>query len=198
MIACVLKSGGDFKSAHVYALQEMCAKYLPNEDFVCLTDMTLDCATIPLIHGWEGWWSKLELFRLPSALYMDLDTVLVGDCSEMLEAARPHDFVIMRDIYRGKRNPLAMQSSLMWWSKPHEFLYDEFKTGERYCEGGDQIYLEHALRNEPVTYWQDITDGVCSFKADVLEHGVRARDKVIVFHGKPRPWEQTRVQYAVA
>jgi hypothetical protein len=37
---------------------------------------------------------------------------------------------------------------------------------------------------------------VCSFKADVLEHGVRARDKVIVFHGKPRPWEQTRVQYA--
>lgn len=198
MIACVLKSGGDFKPAHVYALQEMCAKYLPSEDFVCLTDLMLDCATIPLIHGWEGWWSKLELFRLSSALYMDLDTVLVGDCGEMLEAARPHDFVIMRDFYRGKANPQAMGSGLMWWSKPHEFIYEEFKAGDRYCEGGDQIYLEWALRNHPVTYWQDITHGIVSFKADVLPKGLQAEDRLIAFHGKPRPWEQTRVAYANA
>jgi hypothetical protein len=27
---------------------------------------------------------------------------------------------------------------------------------------------------------------------------VQAEDRLIAFHGKPRPWEQTRVQYASA
>ena len=53
MIACVLKSGGDF---------------LPAEEFICLTDLDLDCQTLALDHDWPGWWSKIELFRLPSAL----------------------------------------------------------------------------------------------------------------------------------
>ena len=198
MIACVLKSGGDFLPAHVYALQKMCDRYLPDEDFICLTDLDLDCQILPLAHDWPGWWSKIELFRLPSALYMDLDTVLVGDCTELLEAARPHDFVIMRDIYRGKANPMAMQSSLMWWSKPHEFIYNEFKAGDRYCDGGDQVYLEWALLDKSVKYWQDITPGIKSFKADILPNGVQPEDRLIAFHGKPRPWEQTRVQYATA
>ena len=198
MIACVLKSGGDFLPAHVYALQDMCARFLPAEEFICLTDMELDCPTLALDHDWPGWWSKVELFWLPSALYMDLDTVLVGDCTELLEAARPHDFVIMRDVYRGKADPRAMQSSLMWWSKPHQFLYDAFKAGDRYCEGGDQVYLEWALAGRLDKYWQDITPGIVSFKADILPNGVQVEDRLIAFHGKPRPWEQTRVQYATA
>jgi len=198
VIACVLKFGGDFLPAHVYALQKMCDRFLPGEEFICLTDMELDCPTLTLDYDWPGWWSKIELFRLPSALYMDLDTVLVGDCTELLEAARPHDFVIMRDVYRGAADPRAMQSSLMWWSKPHRFIYDQFKTGDRYCEGGDQVYLEWALAGRLVTYWQDITPGIVSFKADVLPNGVQAEDRLIAFHGKPRPWEQTRVAYASA
>ena len=198
MIACVLKSGGDYEPKHVYALQAQCAKFLPGEDFVCLTDMDLDCATIPLLNDWAGWWAKVELFRLPSALYMDLDTILVGDCLEILDAAKGHDFVILRDFYRGKTNPNAMQSSLMYWSKPHTELYDQFLDGDRYCEGGDQIYIEWALRDKKVTYWQDITKGIVSFKADVLTVGLKPNDKIVAFHGKPRPWEQTRVAYAMA
>ena len=111
MIACVLKSGGDFNESHVYALQKMCSKYMPGERFVCLTDLKLDCDTIPLTEDWDGWWSKIELFKLDAAVYLDLDTILVGDCTEMLEEARKHEFVIMRDVYRGKHSPMAMQSS---------------------------------------------------------------------------------------
>ena len=48
MIACVLKSGGDFLPAHVYALQDMCARFLPGEEFICLTDLDLDCPTLEL------------------------------------------------------------------------------------------------------------------------------------------------------
>jgi hypothetical protein len=114
----------------------------------------------------------------------------------MVEAMQDHDFVILRDVYRGQRNPKAMQSSVMYWSKPHTYLYDEFAERPMYCVGGDQIYLEHALRNEDETYLQDIASGVVSYKADVMLHGIKPENKIIVFHGKPRPWEQTRVTYA--
>jgi len=37
-----------------------------------------------------------------------------------------------------------------------------------------------------------------SFKADVLTVGLKPNDKIVAFHGKPRPWEQTRVAYAIS
>jgi len=40
--------------------------------------------------------------------------------------------------------------------------------------------------------------GIKSFKADILPNGGQADDRFIAFHGKPRPWEQTRVAYASA
>lgn len=136
----------------------------------------------------------MELFRLPSALYFDLDTVIIDDCTEMIEAAKQHDFVIMRDVYRGQYNPKAMQSSMMYWSKPVD-LYDKFADLQMYAAGGDQSYIEHHMKDK-VTYWQDIADGIVSFKADVLPKGLDDA-KVVIFHGKPRPWEQTRVEYEI-
>ena len=194
LIACVLKSGGDFNESHVYALQKMCSKYMPGERFVCLTDLKLDCDTIPLTEDWDGWWSKIELFKLDAAVYLDLDTILVGDCTEILEEARKHEFVIMRDVYRGKHSPMAMQSSFMCWTKSHKSIYLLFQQ-EKMRPEGDQEYIEHAMAGRPVTYWQDITDGVVSFKQDVLPNGLKDSDRVIIFHGRPRPWEQTKVAY---
>jgi hypothetical protein len=172
----------------------MCAKYLPPHEFVCLSDIQLSCETILLKHDWAGWWAKMELFRLPSALYFDLDTVIIDDCTAMIEAAKQHDFVIMRDVYRGQFNPKAMQSSMMYWSKPVD-LYDKFADLQMYAAGGDQAYIEHFMRDK-VTYWQDIADGIVSFKADVLPNGLDDA-KVVIFHGKPRPWEQTRIPYEI-
>ena len=194
LIACVLKSGGDFNESHVYALQKMCSKYMPGERFVCLTDLRLDCDTIPLSEGWDGWWSKIELFKLDSAVYLDLDTILVGDCTEMLEEARKHEFVIMRDVYRGKHSPMAMQSSIMCWTQPHKSIYLMFQQ-EKMQPGGDQEYIKCAMAGRLVTYWQDITDGLVSFKQDVLPNGLKDSDRVVIFHGRPRPWEQTKVAY---
>ena len=53
-IACVLRSGGDYAPKHVYALQKMCSKFMPAHDFFCLSDVELECDTIPLRHGWPG------------------------------------------------------------------------------------------------------------------------------------------------
>jgi hypothetical protein len=194
IVACVLRSGGEYKPEHVYALQKMCATHLPPHEFVCFSDVELECKTIPLRHDWEGWWAKMEMFRLPSALYFDLDTILIDDCTSIIEAAKQHDFVILRDFYRGQYNPKAMQSSMMYWSKPVK-LYELYAGLQVYAAGGDQSYIEHHMKDQ-VTYWQDICDGIVSFKADVLPKGLDDA-KVVIFHGKPRPWEQTRIPYEI-
>jgi hypothetical protein len=198
-VVSVLKSGGDYKPEHVLALQAMCQRFLPAHRFLCLTDQDVPgCECVPLKHNWSGWWSKMELFELrPPILYFDLDTVLVGDCTPIVTAARRRPFVILRDVYRGKSNPQAMQSSVMYWEEPLDFLSESFRSSPDFVPGGDQIFIERLLleRNYPVAYWQDLTDGIVSFKADRREQGVCPGDRIIIFHGKPRPWEQNAIDY---
>jgi len=98
-------------------------------------------------------------------------------------------------VYRGQYNPKAMQSSMMYWSKPVE-LYEKFAELQMYAAGGDQAYIEHFMRDK-VTYWQDIASGIVSFKADVLPSQEPLNANVIIFHGHPRPWEQTRIPYEI-
>ncbi|MBU2177558.1 MAG: methyltransferase domain-containing protein, partial [Gammaproteobacteria bacterium] len=86
IVACVLKLGSIFKDEDVLCLKNMVARCLQvKHDFVCLTDsVTLPTSiiSIPLINGWPGWWSKMELFH-PNlfcntpTIYFDLDTVLI-------------------------------------------------------------------------------------------------------------------------
>lgn len=193
-VVCVLKSGGEYLPRHVYALQDMCRDFLPDLEFVCLTDASLHCNTIPLFHNWPGWWSKIELFKLkPPVLFFDLDTVLLKDCSEIVQNARGREFVILRDVYRGHANPKAMQSSMMYWERDLSFVYDRFLESPDYCEGGDQSFLEKVIPE--AAYWQDLTDGIVSYKANICAHGIRPEDRIVIFHGKPRPWEQTQIAY---
>lgn len=200
-IVSILRSGGEYRAAHVLALAAMCQRFLPAHRFLCLTDAEIAGVTCqPLEHSWPGWWAKMEIFRLPPpVLYLDLDTVLVDDCQDILEACAGKPFVILRDVYRGKANPKAMQSSLMYWEAPMNFLYESFRDRPDFLAGGDQSYIEQhlLLHGAPVAYWQDLASGVVSFKADKRQAGARPGDRIIIFHGRPRPWEQTAIDYAI-
>lgn len=194
-VCCVLKGGGDYAPTHVYALWEMVKRFLPDSPFVCFADRELNCDTIPLNHRWPGWWSKMEIFQLRGpVLYFDLDTILVGDCSDLLQAAKGHDFVILRDVYRGQTNPLAMQSSVMYWEDDMRWVYEAYKEEQLLLPGGDQEYLESTIQK--ATYWQDITPAIISYKADYLKNGIKPENKVVIFHGKPRPWQQNDLPYS--
>lgn len=176
----------------------MCVDFMPDHDFVCISDFQLHCDTVPLFHNWPGWWSKIELFkRCERTLYFDLDTVLIKDCSDIIEKANGHEFIILRDIYRGKNDKYAMGSGMMYWESDLSFVYDNFLESPHYCDGGDQAFLEKVFADKlsMVSYWQDLDDGIVSYKASVRVHGIRPQDKIIVFHGKPRPWDQTEVKY---
>jgi hypothetical protein len=58
--------------------------------------------------------------------------------------------------------------------------------------GGDQSYIEQNVRAE---YFQDFTNEVVSYKADICKRGPLSSDKVVIFHGQPRPWEQAILAY---
>ncbi|MEQ1854588.1 MAG: hypothetical protein ABMA01_23715 [Chthoniobacteraceae bacterium] len=176
-IICVLKAGGDYLPQHVAALKDGCKAAMPPHDFLCMTDMEVECPSVRLTRDWKGWWAKMEVFGplLPDrpTLYLDLDTVLLGrPCAEIIAAAWDAGFVILRDVYRGRQNPHAMQSSAMFWQRRPAGIYDHFTEDAAGIMGrfrGDQDFLESVVTG--AKYWQDLTLGFCSFKADVLRRG---------------------------
>jgi hypothetical protein len=193
-IACVLKTGGEYNRSHVEALQAM----VPGYPFVCLSDDPSVPGYVPLRHNWPGWWSKLELFTLPGpVLFFDLDTIVLKDVEDLVPVILENDFLILRDVYRGKNNPLAMQSSVMAWRGDMSYVYEKFaKDAAAWMREtqNDQEFCEQAI--DRATYWQDVVPGsLASFKVDVQGKGVPEASKIIFFHGRPRPWQQSEVSY---
>lgn len=182
---CVLRSGGEFTPAHVQWL----ARQVPG--LTCLSDVEVPgVATLPLYYDWPGWWAKMELFRPDmrgDLLYLDLDTVVLGDLSVLDVGAT----TVLRDFTR----PHLMGSGLMYlvemdrplvWAK---FVQDPGKhiaecvTQERW---GDQGFLQGVLVAQR---WQDALPGrVVSYKEHCISR-VPSGARVVCFHGKPRPWE---------
>ena len=191
-VVCVLRSGGEYKPEHVYKLKKMVDEHV-GLPFYCLSDQPLECSYLPMAQKWPKWWAKMELFRLrPPVLYLDLDTIIRGTPT-FLNEMRSKDFVIMRDVYRGKRDHKAMQSSIMYFNVDMTWLYDRYMGQPEFKDaGGDQSYIEQNVRAE---YFQDFTNEVVSYKADICKRGPFPSDKVVIFHGQPRPWEQAILAY---
>jgi len=198
-IYCVLRSGGkDYGEQHVRWLKRQCDRYAPGVPFICLTDIACieGVETEPLIHRWEGWWSKLELFRFDDVFYLDLDTVLSNDIRFMLEL---DGFHALRNFGRngirgrlGARN-IPLTSGVMSWSRSPRHVYENFDpaVADRYRtkrRWGDQGYLYDQLHGE-YRALQDVFPG----RIHSSKFGAFAKDDpdadIICFHGRPRPWE---------
>jgi len=105
-VVCVLKKGGTYTPEYVQRLK----KGVENNttigyNFVCLTDdesVSGICEVKLLKHRWDGWWSKIELFNpemeLDNTVYVDLDTVILGNIDELLKLAvcKPCSFIPLR------------------------------------------------------------------------------------------------------
>lgn len=123
---------------------------------------------------------------------MDLDTAVVGSCDHWLQRIAGEEFVILRDFYRGARNPRAMGSGLMYWAGDMGYVWRAAQRGRPMREAAcDQTWLERTV--ERAAFFQDFTDDVLSFKADVRAGRDWRAASIICFHGRPRPWEQQEV-----
>lgn len=184
-IITILRTGGEYKEKHVERLRLQCADHAPGVPFRCLSDIDGS-----LRHNWPGWWSKIEAFRVRGpVLYLDLDTTICGDLEPLLRC-REH-FVTLRDFNFPARN---VQSSVMFWSGDMSALYDRFRADpeKHMAENstprwwGDQGFIERVARP---AYWQDIAPGAFVSWKKHCQRGVPRGARVVVFHGKPRPWE---------
>lgn len=192
-VACVLRSGGDFRAEHAARLRSAVAEHLPGARWRCLSDVP-EVATDPLVHGWPGWWSKIELFRpgllVGPTLYLDLDTVIVGSLSEIGAAISPGRLLMLRDFFYPERAGSGMMGWAGDWSAIHAAFAADPEAHMRRCRSraawGDQGFIAGLI--EPA-FWQDAIPGqIVSYKAH-CRRGVPAGARVVCFHGHPRPWE---------
>ncbi len=195
-IVTVLKSGGDFRPSHVYALQRQFAEYAPDATFECLTDANLPHVdTRPLKHGWPGWWAKMEMFD-PALTgdfwYFDLDTVIRGSLKDF-EAVR--DLAMLRDFYRdGVKYREGLGSGIMFLpERDRRMVWDDFIVQPQLAmafnrAGGDQRFLE-TLYLHRAARLQDLLPGqIVSWKVHCAGDVVPPDARVVAFHGQPRPW----------
>lgn len=191
-VLTVLRSGGEYKPAHVERLRDQVAQF-SDAEFRCLSDVDVP-GRIEMQEAWPGWWCKIEALRLPGPiLYMDLDTTVRGDLSPMLAAAK-RGFVTLRDFLH-PRVPRTVGSGVMAWAGDMSALYHEFKTDPQgymaKCKTrqwfGDQGFIE--MKGPKPEFWQDILPGAVVSHKLHCKQGVPADARIVAFHGRPRPWE---------
>lgn len=122
-VACVHKTGGKYDRAdYVGILARAVARHLtvPHR-FVCLSDRAHESVeVVPLVQGWPGYWSKVEIYRPGLCngplLYFDLDTVISGSLDELASMTDP--VVVAWDMMRGWLNSsflfTRVDLSCMW------------------------------------------------------------------------------------
>ena len=205
-VACVLKAGKwrnrhirvEYSPEQVRWLRDMVAAHLRTDHrFVCLTDTTIvGVETIPLRDDLPGWWSKMELFReLEEAFYLDLDTVIVGDITRMVK--HKHRFTVLRNL--SSRNTGRIGSGVMAWGGDHSHLYRAFMADPKRhmaeCttpdKWGDQGFIQHVQREHGGwDHFQDLWPGrVVSYKFDLRRRRPMGDNRIVCFHGEPKPWE---------
>jgi hypothetical protein len=193
-VVCVLRSGGEYTADHVRWLQRQCQDKVEGEfRFVCLTDLEqIDgVEALGLIHGWPGWWSKIELFRpglfSGPVVYLDLDMVIMRNVELPAPETLPaNGIAVHREIGHADK----IGSALMFWRPDAaQMLYGQFLTAtDAYMERfrGDQDFIHHVLMAkhgvEAIPPWS-----WASYKWHIRQHGPDGVD-IAAFHGKPRPW----------
>lgn len=204
-VACVLKSGGIYDATWVARLKAGVARHLPIEHrFVCLSDIDVPCERIPLVNGWPGWWSKMELYRLDGpVLALDLDTAIVGDLCHIAAVSCRQPLILLRDFYR---LGAGLGSGVIAWNDTDvsaislydTFAHDAEKWMARLGGRGDQGFIEEAAHLPGITRWQDALPGqIVSYKVhcrggqssttgQITQPGIPAGARIVCLHGRPK------------
>jgi hypothetical protein len=187
IVATVLKTGGDFKPEHVILLRDQIARHTPAAKFICLSDVAIDGVnTIPLVMGWPGWWSKIELFRpgifCEPVVYFDIDTVILSDVAGFERM----NLTMLEDPLHG-----GPASGIMAWGYDYSHVFQalcEYPSAMTYYHQhgywGDQGFIRDNCR----VIIELFKDKTASYKVHA-QHAIPNDTAVLYFHGYPRPWD---------
>ena len=204
-VVCVLRSGGDFTADYVVRLRNMVARNTSvSHSFVCLADLTASTQLLKLGEGlfvkalvknWNGYWSKIELFRpdlwdTKRLFYFDLDTVILGNIDDLL--LLDNGFFALRPWNARNRKKGRCASGMLGWSNTeYSFIYKEFEERCRTIDerGGDQAFISDCLYRHNIKFQrlQDIVSGIYSYKRQCINAEPPADARIVCFHGRPRP-----------
>jgi len=195
-IACVLKSGGEFKPEHVTLLHSQVRQHVDGDyRFVCLSDVDVpDVEIIPLTMDLPKHWSQIELFQPglfeDQVFYLDLDTVVVKNITAIVN--NKIGFCILSDFARILKHRPA--SGLMAFN-PHgaEYVWEQWEKNDVQIFKGDHVnkiskhffwpYVKEFKR------FQELYPGqIVSYKKHCL-NGVPPEARIICYHGEPKPWD---------
>ena len=203
-----LKWGTKYGPEYVNRLSRAVRRHVRNRldhsyQFWCFTDDARGIDADVRIHDLpyrdrlEIWWNKLWLFsnELPwvqgqPVFYIDLDTLITGDLTDMLY----HDYsriTVLRDFYQGlARTAGVMGSGLMAWRHGdyvdlwEKFWADPQGNIQRIHPLGDQKWIELETPDAR-DYWQDIwPNRVVSFKVH-CRWGLPDQARIVCYHGVP-------------
>ena len=200
-VISVLRSGGAYDAGWVGKLKRGFERHLsvPHR-FVCLSDCEVPCERIALVHDWQGWWAKLELFRPDvvrgPTLFCDLDNVLVGNVDRL--AHFPHEFAMCRNLWDVSK----ASSTLMWFANeapskvyetflgsPQEIMREYGKGGYGGVSIGDQGFIWDVM-DRKVPFLTDDAQGVIrSYRRHCLV-GIPQGCSVVAFGGEQKPNNQ--------
>lgn len=170
-VACVC-TGTKYPIEYVEKLRSMVARHLHvDHRFVCLVDKPAARFNRKGIEFWslprplEGWWAKMTLFnpgylwRDNVTIYLDLDTVILGNLTPLVYVAEQRDFAICANFTRRSGNtswPCAYGSCVMtlapgfgahiwepFWAERELVMRD-------FARGGDQRAIEHFHPGAPL------------------------------------------------
>jgi hypothetical protein len=205
-VVCVLKSGPAWLPEYVYKLRDMISRNLRTPyQFVCLSDVELDVdkniQLWPLVstNRVPPFWYKMQLFRPDiqwqhPVLFFDLDVVIKGDITDMIETFYKHDFAMIQSPFRENQS----NSSFMWWQGDYSWLWQIFQrrtvfewqlryndpgAGGKY---GDQGFIADHVYHQRI---QDLIEPQRIAKVGKRETGEWC--DVVVFAGKRKPWQMT-------
>lgn len=191
-VACVLRSGGRYTPEWVRKLQAGVAKHARGDyRFVCLSDVDVPCERIPLREDWPRWWCKIELYTPGQfegpVLFLDLDTVVVGD---PLPLARTTPGVTMVSDFYWPRE--GNSCALSWHGDDMAKVKRAFDRNPRGtimrwdrargAKIGDQGFTFATMR--PVDFFP--RDEVVSYKRSG-RNGPPQGARLMCYHGNPKP-----------
>jgi hypothetical protein len=155
---------------------------------------------------YPGWWGKIGLFKPGVAslvnLWLDLDVVITGRLDDLIEQYGQSNLAM--PINWAQSGHGGCQSSVMVWAQSKHTLpiYKRFESkwahwpprNEPGVLWGDQEWITQ-LRDESVIHVDPINaDWIKSYKYHCRD-GLPEDCRVVIFHGKPDPHEQSESWY---
>lgn len=133
----------------------------------------------------QGWWAKIDLFEpgrfTGRVLYLDLDTVIVGNLSQLVA----HKGLLHLTDW-GWKTPTYGSGVMVWDAGEHAEIYAQYDDTIPARFRGDQDWLTHLGGWAALPPWLN-----CSYRYHARK-ALPPGAVTVSFHGSPKPHEVTQ------